>query len=201
MSEIRRGYIFYVSPYGAVTTGSEQQPGRPAVVVSGDKQNESSPVVEMCYMTTAPKHDLPTHVETDATGRRSTILCEQIMSVNVSRLGEHIGQLPPEDMREVDAALAVSVGLEPPCCPEGCRGNTADEDDAPEQDGGSDEASLTDESIVIITDARDYCVKVARALMDDRGRQCYHDWFDLAERSVNMARWLDAMLRQDKTDP
>ena len=36
--------------------------GRPAVIVSNDKNNAKSNTVEVVYMTTKPKTDLPTHV-------------------------------------------------------------------------------------------------------------------------------------------
>lgn len=50
---MRRGEIYYIeSTYRE--TGSEQRGGRPAVIVSNDKNNENSEVVEVVYMTTKP---------------------------------------------------------------------------------------------------------------------------------------------------
>ena len=55
---MKRGEIYYIeSTYRE--TGSEQRGGRPAVIVSNDKNNENSEVVEVVYMTTKPKNDLP----------------------------------------------------------------------------------------------------------------------------------------------
>ena len=56
--EIKRGDIFYVG--GGYATGSEQHAGRPAIVVSNDVNNEHSSTVEMVYLTTRPKRDMPT---------------------------------------------------------------------------------------------------------------------------------------------
>lgn len=50
--EIKRGDIFYIAKGNANTTGSEQYPDRPAIIVSNDKCNEHSPCVEIVYMTT-----------------------------------------------------------------------------------------------------------------------------------------------------
>ena len=61
MSEIKRGDIWYIES-GYNTVGSEQRPGRPAIVVSNDRNNEYSSTLEVVYLTTQPKHDLPTHV-------------------------------------------------------------------------------------------------------------------------------------------
>ena len=69
MDNIKRGEMFYISRGGASYSGSEQHSDRPAVVVSNDKNNENSNVVEVVYMTTQPKTDLPTHVTVRSTGR------------------------------------------------------------------------------------------------------------------------------------
>ena len=58
---IKRGDIYYIES-GYATVGSEQRPGRPAIVVSNDRNNEHSSTLEVVYLTTQPKHDLPTHV-------------------------------------------------------------------------------------------------------------------------------------------
>ena len=84
MDDIRRGEIFYIARGGA-TNGSEQFADRPAVVVSNDENNKHSGVIEVVYMTTQPKTDLPTHVTIRSTGRISKVLCEQVSSVSTER--------------------------------------------------------------------------------------------------------------------
>lgn len=86
MNDIKRGEMFYISRGGASYNGSEQHADRPAVVVSNNKNNENSNVVEVVYMTTQPKTDLPTHVTIRSTGRISTVLCEQVYSVSTERI-------------------------------------------------------------------------------------------------------------------
>ena len=79
---MKRGEIYYIeSTYRE--TGSEQRGGRPAVIVSNDKNNENSEVVEVVYMTTKPKNDLPTHVFIRSALSPSTVLCEQVNSVSM----------------------------------------------------------------------------------------------------------------------
>lgn len=51
MNDIKRGEMFYISRGGASYNGSEQHADRPAVVVSNNKNNENSNVVEVVYMT------------------------------------------------------------------------------------------------------------------------------------------------------
>lgn len=108
---MKRGEIYYIeSTYRE--TGSEQRGGRPAVIVSNDKNNENSEVVEVVYMTTKPKNDLPTHVFIRSALSPSTVLCEQVNSVSVKRIGTLIGKLTKSELAAVDSALAISLGID-----------------------------------------------------------------------------------------
>ena len=110
MDDIRRGEIFYIARWGA-TNGSEQFADRPAVVVSNDENNKHSGVIEVVYMTTQPKTDLPTHVTVRSTGRLSTVLCEQVSSVSTDRVNNYIGQVSEQEMKNIDIALMISLQL------------------------------------------------------------------------------------------
>lgn len=111
MNDIKRGEMFYISRGGASYNGSEQHSDRPAVVVSNNKNNENSNVVEIVYMTTQPKTDLPTHVTVRSTGRLSTVLCEQVSSVSTDRVNNYIGQVSEQEMKNIDIALMISLQL------------------------------------------------------------------------------------------
>lgn len=110
MDDIRRGEIFYIARGGA-TNGSEQFADRPAVVVSNDENNKHSGVIEVVYMTTQPKTDLPTHVTVRSTGRLSTVLCEQVSSVSTDRVNNYIGQVSEQEMKNIDITLMISLQL------------------------------------------------------------------------------------------
>ena len=112
MNDIKRGEMFYISRGGASYNGSEQHSDRPAVVVSNNKCNENSNVVEIVYMTTQPKTDLPTHVTVRSTGRISTVLCEQVYSVSTERVGTYIGECTDKEMENIDIALMISLQLD-----------------------------------------------------------------------------------------
>jgi len=88
----KRGEIYYIENSFA-TTGSEQRPGRPAVIVSNDNNNERSTTVEVVYLTTQPKTDLPTHVLIRSLSRESTAICEQITTVAMERIGTFKGRV------------------------------------------------------------------------------------------------------------
>ena len=113
MNDIKRGEMFYISRGGGASyNGSEQHSDRPAVVVSNNKNNENSNVVEIVYMTTQPKTDLPTHVTVRSTGRISTVLCEQVYSVSTERVGTYIGECTDKEMENIDIALMISLQLD-----------------------------------------------------------------------------------------
>lgn len=112
MSGIHRGEIYYISRGGASPQGCEQYPDRPAVIVSNEQNNEHSGTVEVVYMTTQPKNDLPTHCVIRSTGRPSTVLCEQVNSVSVERIGTYIGEVSEREMQNIDIALMISLQLD-----------------------------------------------------------------------------------------
>lgn len=107
---IKRGDIYYIES-GYATVGSEQRPGRPAIVVSNDRNNEHSSTLEVVYLTTQPKHDLPTHVTIRSTSRESTALCEQITSVAFERFGDYHGRITEQELRRIETAMMISLGL------------------------------------------------------------------------------------------
>jgi mRNA interferase MazF len=108
--EIKRGDIFYIDR--GWNYGHEQQSGRPGIIVSNDNGNATSPTVEVVYMTTQPKKDMPTHVKVFSTGIESTALCEQVHTVDVERLGSFKATCTEKEMQAIDIALMVSLGID-----------------------------------------------------------------------------------------
>ena len=110
---IKRGDIYYVerSQY-ASSSGSEQWSGRPAIIVSNDKNNEFSQTVEVVYLTTRPKVDLPTHIDIRSSQKPSVALCEQVTSVSLERIGDYVGHCTDQEMQMIDAALAISLDID-----------------------------------------------------------------------------------------
>lgn len=113
MEDVKRGDIYYiVNNYQE--EGSEQRAGRPAVVVSNDKGNQHSNVIEVVYLTTQPKVDLPTHIDIKSANRPSIALCEQISSVSKERLGDYIGTCTKYELEMLDAGMMISLGIDIP---------------------------------------------------------------------------------------
>lgn len=115
MTEFKRGDIFYIDKLDtegfSQSVGSEQQPGRPALIVSNDKCNQYSDVIEVVYLTSQPKKNLPTHVVINGLQRKSTALCEQVHSISKSRFQKYMDAASAAEMDEINAALIISLGL------------------------------------------------------------------------------------------
>lgn len=107
---MRRGEIYFIQRHD--TVGSETAKSRPGVIISNNVLNATSDVVEVVYLTTAPKKDMPTHVVIKATGIESTVLCEHIDHVSKNLVGSWCGVCSEEEMREIETALLVSLGVE-----------------------------------------------------------------------------------------
>lgn len=109
--EIHRGEIFYMT--FKEQTGSEQQGGRPVIVVSNETCNKFSPIVTVVPLTTKDKKPLPTHVELNVEGLPvyGTILCEQVQSVSHYRLGSYVGEVDDRIMRKIEKALCVQLDI------------------------------------------------------------------------------------------
>ena len=106
--EYLRGDIFFVRK--AIAEGSEQDAGRPAVIVSNNIGNEHANIVEVVYLTTQEKKPLPTHCDVMCKVP-SIALCEQVCTVSKDRLVELIRTCTDAEMHEIDKALTVSLGL------------------------------------------------------------------------------------------
>ena len=106
----QRGDIYYIKKC-AKEIDSEQNAGRPGIIVSNDKLNRTSPVVEVVYLTTKKKPNIPTRVEITSSGTHSTALCEQITTVSVKRIEKWCGRCSDAEMAEINKALCYSVQL------------------------------------------------------------------------------------------
>ena len=111
---IQRGDIYYADL--TPTTGSEQGGIRPVLIIQNDVGNHHSPTVIAAAITGYVKGKRqPTHVRLQGAScglfRDSTVLLEQLRTLDKSRLDEYMGSVGEDKMREVDAALNVSVGL------------------------------------------------------------------------------------------
>lgn len=107
--DIHRGDIFYFDK--GYTVGVEQQGGRPGIIVSNDACNNSSEFLLVCYLTTQPKTDLPTHVPI-VCEQSSICLCEQIHTLSKEKMQTYYCTATPEEIAEIDKALVTTLDID-----------------------------------------------------------------------------------------
>ncbi|MBQ7868650.1 MAG: type II toxin-antitoxin system PemK/MazF family toxin [Clostridia bacterium] len=98
--------------------GSEQGGRRPVVIIQNDIGNlHASTVIAVPLTGSTSKPPLPTHAPIpEGEGglwRASTALCEQVRTLEKSRLSRRLGALSPESMQKVVRALQVSLDIPP----------------------------------------------------------------------------------------
>ena len=98
---MKRGDIYYADLSPVV--GSEQGGVRPVLIVQNDTGNRYSPTVIAAAITSQTDYGLP---------RDSVVLLEQIRTLDKRRLRERMGRVDGELMERIDAAIAVSFGLQ-----------------------------------------------------------------------------------------
>ena len=110
--KVKRGEIYYADLSPVI--GSEQSGFRPVLIIQNDRDNETSPTTIVAAITSSKtKSQLPTHVTftVDCLPYKSTVLLEQIRTIDKIRFSECIGKLDEETMAEVDEAIAITFDI------------------------------------------------------------------------------------------
>ena len=110
---VRRGDIYYVD--WSPGRGSEQMGMRPALIIQNDIGNQFSPTTIVAAVSTRQRRPYPFHVNITAQEsglpQDSMVKCEQIQTIDQTRLDRRAGALSEQKMQEVDLALKRSLGL------------------------------------------------------------------------------------------
>ena len=118
-----RGGIYLVDLRNRI--GSEQGGIRPVLVIQNDKGNKYSPTTIICPLTSKNKQMKETHVTLtpDDCGviMDSTVLCEQIMTIDKSRIKSKVGEIRnPQKLCDIEEKILISFGINPlkdqQCC-------------------------------------------------------------------------------------
>ena len=110
----RRGDIYLVNL--GEHFGSEQGGCRPVLLIQNNVGNHYAPTLIVAPITSRhfKKAKQPTHVAlvgVDNLTSPSVVLMEQILTVDKSRVIKYIGKISDEQMRSIDKAIKVSLGL------------------------------------------------------------------------------------------
>jgi len=105
--EYKRGEVYFAD-LGGDNVGSEQSGTRPVLIVQNNIGNRFAPtVIVVCITSKVFKNDIPTHVRWG----ESLILCEQIKTIDKTRLRDKVGVLTAGEMERVNRALRLSIAI------------------------------------------------------------------------------------------
>jgi len=111
--DFKRGEVYFAD-LGADNIGSEQSGTRPVLIIQNNIGNRFSPtVIVACITSKLIKNDIPTHVRVTLTpaGEPSLILCEQIKTIDKTRLKEKVTTLSDLLMEKVNRAVRISLAV------------------------------------------------------------------------------------------
>ena len=96
-------------------SGSIQSGVRPVFIISNDINNKFSPTVNVLPITSRTKNNIPVHVNigfSEGLSQESTVLTEQVVTINSNQLGDYIGKTSRHKMYEIEKAVMLQNGID-----------------------------------------------------------------------------------------
>ena len=106
---MKRGEIWWVTfgPAG----GAEIRKERPALIVSNDASNHHLNRVQVVPFTSSIERVYPSEALVELSGRPAKAMADQLTTVAKSRLVNRVGQISAADLRRVERAVMLQLGL------------------------------------------------------------------------------------------
>lgn len=107
----RRGEVWWVG-FGP-SVGGEIRKRRPAVVVSNDGANKHLNRIQVVPITSSVARLFPSEAHVTLEGGQRKAMADQLATVGKGRLGGRLGRLDAAELKGVECAIRVQLGLEP----------------------------------------------------------------------------------------
>ena len=104
-----RGEVWWVNFEPSV--GGEIRNQRPAIILSNDAANKYLNRVQVVPLTSNLGRLYPSEALLNLQGQRSKAMADQLTTVSKTRLISRMGRLSVRDMRQVERAVRVQLGL------------------------------------------------------------------------------------------
>ena len=106
---MKRGEVWWVEFDPAV--GSEIRKTRPAVIVSNDAANRNLARVVVIPLSGNVERRYPGEALVTIAGKPGKAMADRIMAADKSRLKDRLGVLSKSDMRAVEEAILIHLGM------------------------------------------------------------------------------------------
>lgn len=107
----RRGEIWWVA-FGP-SIGGEIRKTRPAIIMSNDLANRFANRVQVVPITSKVDKLYPSEAYIVVNGERRKAIADQLTTASKERLGQRIGMARAEDIKAVERAIEIQLGLVP----------------------------------------------------------------------------------------
>lgn len=110
---VTRGDIVFVEKLDSKTVGHEQRAGRPAVIISNDRSNHKSGVVNIVYLTASSTHRAGCLSPSIRSSRKPSLaICNQVTTIDKSRISGVKGHVTDEEMRAIESGVKLALQID-----------------------------------------------------------------------------------------
>jgi len=106
---MNRGEVWWVNFDPSV--GGEVQKKRPAVIISNDASNRFLNRVQVIPLTSKNGRLYPSEAYVMLSGKQNKAMADQLTTISKSRLINLVGRLSNSDMKKVENAVKIQLGL------------------------------------------------------------------------------------------
>lgn len=106
---MRRGEVWWVNFDPSL--GGEIKKRRPAVIISNNAANTFLNRLQVVPITSNVDRVYPSEALVELDGRQAKVMADQLTMVSKQRLGHKVGDLTADDLRKVEQAVRLQLGL------------------------------------------------------------------------------------------